>query len=193
MNNFDQLKQILLQIPGCVFWKNVDSVFMGGNFQFAKVAGLDSPAQIIGKTDFDLPWGKTHAAFYRAKDREVMAGKNIIRGMETQLQASGKMVTVIVNKYALLDESKKVIGVVGNYDLLMPPENQSDSTAITKQQMLCLNFLCKGYTAKQTARVTNLSPRTIEFYIQTLKKKFDCRNKIELLFKIWKLGLLQEV
>ncbi|PAX47624.1 PAS domain-containing protein, partial [Brunnivagina elsteri] len=50
------LKLILETIPQHVFWKDSNSVFLGCNRNLAKVAGLNSPEDIIGKTDYDLPW-----------------------------------------------------------------------------------------------------------------------------------------
>lgn len=34
--------------PGYIYWKNLDSVYIGCNQNFATVCGLESPSDIIG-------------------------------------------------------------------------------------------------------------------------------------------------
>ena len=46
----------------------------------------------------------------------------------------------------------------------------------------------RGKTAKEIAKVLNLSPRTIEFYVEQLKAKWDCRKTTELVSKILQAG-----
>lgn len=67
-----QFQFILDQLTLRVFWKDKDSRYLGCNKAFAKDAGLNGPAEIIGKTDADLPWA-SNAAVLRQHDQEVMA------------------------------------------------------------------------------------------------------------------------
>lgn len=46
--------KIIETIPLRVFWKDRDLRFLGGNTLFAKDAGLTSPEELIGKTDFEM-------------------------------------------------------------------------------------------------------------------------------------------
>jgi PAS domain-containing protein len=43
-------------IPHSVFWKDRNSVYLGCNRNFAEDAGVGKPENIIGKSDFDLPY-----------------------------------------------------------------------------------------------------------------------------------------
>ena len=62
------LQLVMDNLQECIFWKDVNSVYLGCNHKFAEIAGLDSPEQIVGKTDHDLPWKKEEADFfYRCK------------------------------------------------------------------------------------------------------------------------------
>src|SRR5512147_1928402 len=65
------LPLIMNNIPQAVFWKNRDLVYLGCNQAFADDAGFSSPEEIIGKTDFDMPW-KDQAELYRADDWRVL-------------------------------------------------------------------------------------------------------------------------
>ena len=68
-----QMLQLVIDyIPQHVFWKDRDSVYIGCNRNFARAAGVESPQNIIGKTDYDLAWKREEADFYRECDRRVM-------------------------------------------------------------------------------------------------------------------------
>ena len=66
------LQLVMDNIPQHIFWKDTRSVYLGCNSNFAQVAGLSSPSEIVGKTDYDLPWKKEETEFFRAVDRRVM-------------------------------------------------------------------------------------------------------------------------
>lgn len=57
------LKLILDTIPQHVYWKDSNLVYLGCNRNFARIAGVDSPENIIGKTDYDLPWNKEETEY----------------------------------------------------------------------------------------------------------------------------------
>ncbi len=80
------LTSVLNSVPQSIFWKDRDSVYLGCNEVFARAVGLQSPDQIVGKTDFDLPWPREEAEAYRANDREVMASNKAKRHMIERLQ-----------------------------------------------------------------------------------------------------------
>ena len=66
------LKIVLDTIPQTVFWKDRNSVYLGGNANFAKDLGFDSPEALIGKSDFDAPFTEEEVEFFRMVDRRVM-------------------------------------------------------------------------------------------------------------------------
>jgi len=112
----DFLRLVVNNIPDFVFWKDRNSVFLGCNIAFAKVAGVDTPDDIIGKTDYDMGWKKEESDSYVAMDRRVMesdmASYHII---EPQLQADGKQAWLETCKVPLHDEQGQVIGLLGTY------------------------------------------------------------------------------
>ncbi len=52
------LNLVMENIPQSIFWKDMKSVYLGCNKNFAKEAGIEHPEEIIGKTDYDLAWKK---------------------------------------------------------------------------------------------------------------------------------------
>ncbi len=108
------LGNILENFPGVVFWKDINSVYLGCNKNFARAAGLKNPLEIIGKTDYELPWAETEAEAYRADDKHVMGKKtpklNIV---ETQLQFGGRIAWFNTSKVPLFGFKGSVIGILG--------------------------------------------------------------------------------
>lgn len=115
--NKTTLHQILNTVPQSIFWKDLDSVYLGCNQVFAKAVGFADPNQIKGKTDFDLPWPREEAEAYRADDLEVIQ-KNLLKRhiIEPLQQADGSRLWIDTSKLPLLDESGKPFGVVGVYE-----------------------------------------------------------------------------
>ena len=113
-----QMLQLVLDyIPQYVFWKDRDSVYLGCNRNFARAAGVETPQELVGKTDYDLPWTKEEADFYRECDRRVIESNTPeLHIAESQLQASGKQVCLDTNKIPLCNGNGQVVGILGNYE-----------------------------------------------------------------------------
>jgi PAS domain S-box-containing protein len=111
----DQMLQMVLDnFPGVVFWKDRHSNYLGCNRSFATGAGLNSPAEIVGKTDLNLPWASTEAINYRKDDFDVMeSGKGRLHIVEMQHQSDGQVIWLDTSKFPLRDSLGQVIGVIG--------------------------------------------------------------------------------
>ncbi len=111
------LRYVLDTIPQSVFWKDGNSVYLGCNQVFANAVNLKSPEEIVGKTDFDLPWPKAEAEAYRADDRDVISrNKPKMHIIEQVQQADGARIWVNTSKLPLRDERGGVNGVLGVYE-----------------------------------------------------------------------------
>ena len=111
------LQKVLDTIPQCVFWKDKELNYLGCNKLFARAAGLSSPDKIVGLSDFDLPWEKEEAEFYRKCDRRVMESGNAEIGIaESQVNADGELTWLETNKAPLYNDAGEVIGVLGSFN-----------------------------------------------------------------------------
>ena len=109
------LPLIMNNIPQAVFWKNRDLVYLGCNQAFADDAGFASPEDIVGKTDFDMPW-KEQADLYRADDRLVMeTAKPKLNYEEPQTTPSGSTIWLRTNKIPI-QENGETVAVLGMYE-----------------------------------------------------------------------------
>jgi chemotaxis family two-component system sensor kinase Cph1 len=112
------LMQVVLDsIPSAVFWKDCDSIYLGGNRIWLEAVGLKSSEEVVGKSDYDLPWEKKQADLFREDDKRVMESgipeHNII---EPYRQADGTQAWAKTNKVPLRDTVGKVIGILGTYE-----------------------------------------------------------------------------
>lgn len=52
---------------------------------------------------------------------------------------------------------------------------------LSKREADCLQQLCLGRSAKETADILHISPRTVESHIDNIKQKSFCKSKVQLL------------
>lgn len=113
----NMLQTVLDSIPSSVFWKDCDSIYLGGNRNWLEVVGLKSSEEVVGKSDFDLPWENTQADSFREYDRRVTeSGIPEYDIIEPYLRADGTHAWAKTNKVPLLDTEGKVVGVLGTYE-----------------------------------------------------------------------------
>lgn len=110
------LQLVMNNIPQAILWKDRNLVYLGCNQRGASDAGLKSPEDIIGLTDYDLPWTREQADFLRESDLKVMA-KNApeYRIFQCQLLADGTIAWLDTNKIPLRDAYGNVVGVIVTY------------------------------------------------------------------------------
>ena len=115
--NRAMLREVLDMAPQAIFWKDRASVYLGCNAVFARDVGLADPEEIVGKSDFDLPWPKEEAEAYRADDSAVMESNQAKRHISEPLQqADGKRLWIETTKVPLADAHGRVYGVLGVYE-----------------------------------------------------------------------------
>ncbi|MEO1399743.1 MAG: PAS domain S-box protein [Cyanobacteria bacterium J06635_1] len=108
------LQQVVDSLPFAIFWKNLDSAYLGCNLEFAAIAGFEHPSQMVGKSDYDMPWKREESDWYRACDRRVMdSNKPELRIVEPQLQADGRQAWLSTSKIPLHDKAGNVNGILG--------------------------------------------------------------------------------
>jgi len=110
------MQNIVNTVPMRIFWKDKNLNYLGANKLFLEDAGLKSNDEIIGKNDFELPWGDTEAQMYRDDDTKVMnSGISKINFEEMQTKKDRKTIVVLTSKVPLKDAQKNIIGVLGSY------------------------------------------------------------------------------
>ncbi|WP_448571348.1 SpoIIE family protein phosphatase [Trichothermofontia sp.] len=109
-----QLFQNLIDnLPVAVFWKDRQSVYLGCNQINANILQLDSPAALVGKTDYDLSVAADVANLFRELDQQVMeADTSQCEIAEVLEQADGRH-NYTTSKIPFHDRWGNVAGLLG--------------------------------------------------------------------------------
>ncbi len=215
-----KLRALFDQMPGAWGCKDEHSVFMYGNAEYAKIIGLPHHEDVIGRTDFDMPCDTIHCAeLFREQDQKVIQTLSKMRILDIHPFAGGQWKAYIFTKTPMFDESQNVIGTIyhgvditsttsieigallsrisieGLKNNLIGQNSYMLNTKfadlkLTDRQSEVLFYLLRGKAVKTIALFLQLSPRTVEEYIEQLKFKFKVENKNELIDKAISSGFL---
>lgn len=120
----EMLYTVIDSLPVGVFWKDKESRFLGCNRRVLDDAGLTSFKQIIGKTDFDLPWHKK-APIYQHSDRAIMNTGPKLNIEETLTRGDGSVIWLRTAKLPLR-RNGETIGVLGFYEDITELRHQEE-------------------------------------------------------------------
>lgn len=115
MDNSSLLNCLLNVMPHFVFWKDIQSRYLGCNVAFAKLLGFHHPRDIIGKTDYNLQWQPSGdiAEFFRAYDKATLKNKHLKHNHEEVLHVPNRdPITVLTNKRRLKNKGE-IVGILG--------------------------------------------------------------------------------
>lgn len=107
------LKTMIDTIPDLVFYKDINSVYLGGNKTFVgSFIGLTED-EIIGKTDLDFFQDHELARFFREKDQEVFRAGVTRVSEEQRAMIDGSSNDFETLKTPFYDERGEVAGLIG--------------------------------------------------------------------------------
>ena len=106
------LENIISKIPGHIYWQDLNNVFLGCNLQQALDAGLKAPNDIIGKTNYEMPW-RDEADNLNRINNQVMTTQKEYSIEEPSTLANGEEAIFLSKKAPLYNQSNEVIGIVG--------------------------------------------------------------------------------
>jgi len=106
------LKSMIAHLPGHVYWKDKEGRYLGSNDKQAQSLGFKSESDLIGKTDFELPWPEGSAIKFREHDLEVMR-KDQTKMAEENAIIDGKNAIVLSQKVPLKNKNNKIYGILG--------------------------------------------------------------------------------
>jgi diguanylate cyclase (GGDEF)-like protein/PAS domain S-box-containing protein len=110
------LDTVIDTVPHRIFWKDLESHYLGCNRAFATDVGFDDPAQVVGLTDDAMPW-RDSAAEIKWRDQSVLQSAAPLLNFETQQQTQLQRSRWLKNnKLPLFDARGAVTGILGTYE-----------------------------------------------------------------------------
>lgn len=186
-------------LPGIMLWKkSKNHVFLDVNKEFAHHFGFKDEASLIGKSDYDLPIATSHTIeHFLAADKIVLESGLAHRFLEIyQIKYYTPKIKLTV-KSTFMTDNNTITGTLGYcIDLPLtilqfcnPGLNQTSGVysisgfdhKLSPRENECLFFTLQGKTAKEIAIILNLSRRTVEEYISSIKQKLNCTTKRDLI------------
>ena len=108
-----RLKAVIGSIAGNHWWKDVNGRYRGCNDSILTLLGLKSSSDIIGKTDYDLPWAEQADQLIQHDKLVMQTGLPQTRE-EVATSKGGKLFTFLVTKVPLRNEQGRIIGTIGS-------------------------------------------------------------------------------
>lgn len=200
------INQIIKHLNIFIWAKDTNYKYIFCNEHFAEAAGLDSPEQIVGKSDIQLPW-KRFADYYQADDYGVLQGNTRIN-VPVVTDTVTNIKEVLVTESQLLNKNNQCIGVAGSciditgkqlvkktgyYDPIKKRYYFDDeilgNTYLTTREIVVFKHILLGYSARQIGEKIKISPKTVESYIETIRIKLQAKNKGEIIATAIQFGL----
>lgn len=110
---------------------------------------------------------KAHTLILKAEKDKILKPLNTEKNEIIQISSSIDM--------------EKILNLISPSRYYISDQNEY----LTKKQMLCAAYIMKSYSAKQIAKETGLSYRTIENHVDKIKEKFHCSDRSELIKKLF--------
>ena len=105
------LQLIIDHLPQAICWKDRSGRYLGGNRQMYSAAAAATPAEIIGKTDHDMPWAD-RAEEYVADDQAVMASGEPQLNHEVPVRGSDGTIVYVSSTRIPWVQNGTVLGLV---------------------------------------------------------------------------------
>jgi two-component system, OmpR family, aerobic respiration control sensor histidine kinase ArcB len=106
------LNNIIENIPASIYWKDINSIILGGSKLHAELAGFSDSKAVIGKTDFEFSW-KNQAESIQENDRFVIQNNQMISFEERARLSDNSMHVFLTQKSPLKGKAEKIIGILG--------------------------------------------------------------------------------
>lgn len=198
-------QNIIDQLPVNIGWKDLQLRHQGCNMTLAKTLKIKNPCSIIGLQDTDISSHSEEDVHFHYQNDQLALQGELVKCVHYFYDSFYLLV-----KKPLLDIQEQIIGVIYQGHLMEPPHElrkllkyyqgkkktcyrlqpEKNPFSLSNRELQCLYHLLHGKSSKQIAAILNLSKRTIDGYLDSIKNKFGCQNKFELIIAAIEAGYL---
>ncbi|MFA6128978.1 MAG: PAS domain-containing sensor histidine kinase [Bacteroidales bacterium] len=109
----ERLRTLIDNLPDRIFFKDRSSRFIIANNSTALHCGLNSPADLVGKTDFDLYKLELAEQYFKDEQDLMVKGDPLINHEEPSMNSSGIEGWTLTSKIPIRNRAGQVIGLIG--------------------------------------------------------------------------------
>jgi PAS domain S-box-containing protein len=169
----EKLKLIMDNIPHHIFWKDLNSKYLGCNKNYARAIGLNKPEDIIGKRESDFHWTDDEVRSFLESDRRVIeTGKSELQTILQVIRIDGSIGIYEANKVPLFDGTGKLIGTLGT--------SQDISSRIALENQLKQTKLEEERYHSMMGHFNRNDLQKITAYLEYLANTYKLKNKLDL-------------
>lgn len=107
------LRTLIDNLPDLIYVKDVDGRFLLANLAVARLMGAASPAELLGKNDFDFHPKELASHYHEDEQVVIRSGKPLLAREEECRDPAGNLMHLQTTKVPLRDAAGKVTGLVG--------------------------------------------------------------------------------
>ena len=107
------LRALIDNVPDFMYVKDARSCFVVANASLAKSMGVTSPADLLGKTDFDFYPKRLANQYYEDEQLVIRKKKVLFEHEEDSTNSDGNRIALLTTKVPLFDRNGQVIGIAG--------------------------------------------------------------------------------
>jgi PAS domain S-box-containing protein len=107
------LHALIDNIPDFMYVKDLESRFVVANPHLAQVVGVESPEQLLGKTDFDFYPPEMANGFYEDEQSVIRSGQPLRNREEKGIDMEGNEVDILTTKVPIRNSEGEIIGIAG--------------------------------------------------------------------------------
>lgn len=210
--------RLIDHMPGYYSVLDLHSNFLFGNARSLEASGFHALDNMQGFSyrDMKCKAAEQHEVFCR-QDSQVIQQQRPLRILGHYCYNNDDWRVIFGEKFILKDENNQPTAIaqhfydvtrskVFNLTMLCDGEPVSSKPSyqqksyiiedeypelnLSERETECFFYLLRGHSAKSIADRLSLSVRTIEYYFENIKHKFNCYSKSELVDKAFSLGYL---
>ena len=105
------LRALIDSIPDSMYVKDASSRFVLANAHLARVAGVKSPNELLGKTEFDFFPKKLAATLFEDEQKMMRSGQPSYNHEQKVVDSAGNEIHVLITRVPLRDSGGQVTGI----------------------------------------------------------------------------------
>ena len=211
------LDRVFRHLPGVIFWQDLNLIINGCNDSAVKLFGFRTTEEMIGKTPLDFQCKAAESApEFMKLDTKAIQARQEIRALIIDTFSNNEIAGHFVKKIPIFEHGT-VVGVltqgspINSQDRLLEMgihlakldvknrksrnycytiKNKMSDFDLSEKETVCLFYFIRGKTVREISDILFLSPSTIEFHLNNIKEKMNCRKKAVLIEKAIENGYM---